>query len=315
VSQQKPVGGGKLGHKEVLVTRLRKMMLEELQRRNYSQATVTTYVSAVEDFATHFDRRPDLLGPEQIRTYQAYLFEEKDLAAKTVAQRTAALRFFFTKTLKRPYAIEEIPYPKIPRRLPSVLSQDEVAHLIDGASNLAHRTMLMTLYSTGMRRAELCHRLVDDIDSERMMIHIHLGKGGRDRDVPLSPKLLETLREYWRWMRPKTYLFPGMVKGERADVPITGKAVLYACREAAKRAGINKPVGPHTLRHSYATHLLEAGADLRTIQVLLGHADLKDTAVYLHLSQRHLRATGSPLDAITISSLGEVRRSGKTQKK
>jgi integrase/recombinase XerD len=296
------------------VTRLREMMLEELQRRNYSQATVTAYVSAVEDFAMHFGRRPDQLGPDEIRTYQAHLFTEKELAARTVAQRTAALRFFYLKTLRRPYPVEEFPYPKIPRLLPTVLSQDEVVDLIDSAANLLQRTMLMTLYSTGARRAEMCHLEVDDIDSRRMMVHIHLGKGSRDRDVPLSPKLLETLREYWRWMKPKTFLFPGLVNGSRADVPISGKAVLNACREAAQRAGIHKAVGPHTLRHSYATHLLEAGADLRTIQVLLGHADLKHTTVYLHLSQRHLRATGSPLDAITVSNLDQVKRSGKRYK-
>jgi integrase/recombinase XerD len=296
------------------VTRLRQMMLEELQRRNYSQSTVTTYLSAVEDYAVHFHRRPDQLGPEQIRIYQAHLFTEKKLAARTIAQRTAALRFFYTKTLKRPYPVEEFPYPKIPRRLPTVLSQDEVARLINAAANLFHRAILMTLYSTGMRRAELCHLLVRDIDSERMMVHIHLGKGSRDRNVPLSPKLRETLREYWRWMKPKTYLFPGLVKGRRADVPLTGKAVWNACRKAAKRAGINKPVAPHTLRHSYATHLLEAGADLRTIQLLLGHADLKHTTVYLHLSQRHLRAVGSPLDAIAVCDLDQVKRSPKRLK-
>jgi len=297
------------------VTRLRQMMLEELQRRNYSQSTVTTYLSAVEDYATHFHRRPDQLGPEQIRSYQAHLFTEKKLAPRTIAQRTAALRFFYTKTLKRHYPVEEFPYPKIPRRLPTVLSQDEVARLIDSAANLGHRAMLMTLYSTGMRRAELCHLLVEDIDSERMMVHIHLGKGSRDRDVPLSPKLLETLREYWRWRKPKTYLFPGLLKGRPDEVPLSGKAVLCACRKAAKRAGIDKAVGPHTFRHSYATHLLEAGADLRTIQLLLGHADLKHTSVYLHLSQRHLRAVGSPLDAITVCDLEQVKRSRKQIKK
>lgn len=297
------------------MTHLREMMLEELQRRNYSQSTVTAYVSAVEDFALHFGRRPDQLGPDQIRTYQAHLFTEKELAARTVAQRTAALRFFYLKTLKRPYPVEEFPYPKIPRRLPTVLSQDEVARLIDSSANLFHRAMLMTLYSTGVRRAELCHLQVSDIDSQRMMLHVHLGKGNRDRDLPLSSKLLETLREYWRWMKPKTYLFPGLVRGCRADVPITGKAVWYACREAAQQAGINKEVGPHTLRHCFATHLLEAGADLRTIQILLGHADLKHTTVYLHLSQRHLRTVGNPLDAITVCNLDQVKRSRKRHKK
>src|SRR5204863_6747877 len=174
--------------------------------------------------------------------------------------------------------------------------------------NLFHRAMLMTVYSTGMRRIEMCRLKVEDIDSERMVIHIREGKGGRDRDVPLSPKLLETLREYWRWMKPKTYLFPGTVNGSRADVPISDKIPWHACREAAQRAGITKHVAPHTLRHCFATHLLEAGADLRSIQMLLGHADIRDTAIYLHLSQRHLKSVGNPLDQLPISSSATVSK-------
>jgi integrase/recombinase XerD len=161
--------------------------------------------------------------------------------------------------------------------MPTVLSQEEVTRLIDSAQNLMHRTMLMMLYATGLRRAELCHLKVSDIDSDRMVIHVRQGKGGRDRDVLLTPKLLETLREYWRWMKPQTYLFPGTVNNWRADVPITEKIVWTAVAEAGKRAGITKHVSPHTLRHSFATHMLEAGGDLRTIQVLLGHAKLAHT--------------------------------------
>ena len=238
------------------MTHLRKMMLEELQRRNYSETTVTTYVKVVAAFAKYFDRPPDQLGPEEIRTYQVYLINEKKLSAKTVRLHTAALRFFFCKTLKRAYPLEEVPYPKAPRRLPTILTQDEVIRLIDSASNLFHRAMLMTVYSTGMRRIEMCRLKVEDVDSERMVIHIREGKGRRDRDVPLSPKLLETLREYWRWMKPKTYLFPGTVNGSRADKPITPKMLWEACREAAQRAGITKAVRPHLLRHSFATHLV-----------------------------------------------------------
>jgi site-specific recombinase XerD len=196
-----------------------------------------------------------------------------------------------------------------------VLSQEEVERLIDSAKNLMHRAILMTLYGTGVRRAELCQLKVADVDSQRMLIHVHHGKGGRDRDVLLSPKLLETLREYWRWMKPKTYLFPGMVDNWRADVPIEDKVAWSAVHEAAKRAGISKRVSPHTLRHSFATHMLEAGADLRTIQVLLGHAKLADTTVYLHLSRRHLQAIASPLEAIEVSSPDEVKRSRKRQRK
>jgi integrase/recombinase XerD len=218
------------------------------QRRNYAQNTIRAYVRIVRDFAKHFQQSPDKLGPQHLRRYQAYLFQEKKLDAGTVQQHVAALRFFYVKTLKRRYLLEEIPMPKRRRKLPKVLGPEEVEQLIDSASNLFHRTMLMTLYSTGMRCAELCRLQVIDIDSLRMVVHIRQGKGGHDRDVRLSDKLLETLRVYWRWMKPKNYLFPGTVKNWRADVPVTPKIVWHACREAAKRAGINKEVHPHTLR-------------------------------------------------------------------
>jgi integrase/recombinase XerD len=291
------------------------MMLHELQRRNYAQNTVRTYIKAVEEFARYFGKSPDQLGPEQIREYQVHLFRDRKLAAGTVEQRGAALRFLFIKTLRRPYLPDHIPFPKRARRLPVVLSPEEVALLIDSAKNLMHRAMLMTLYATGLRRAELCQLKIGDIDSERRVIHVREGKGGRDRDVLLSPKLLETLREYWRWMKPKTWLFPGMVNNWRADVPITDKIVWSAVNEARKRAGISKRVSPHTLRHSFATHMLEAGADLRTIQVLLGHAKLADTTVYLHLSRRHLQAVASPVEALEVSKPDETNRSRKRQKK
>jgi integrase/recombinase XerD len=180
------------------VTQLRKMMLEELQRRNYSQTTVNTYLKVVADFARYFHRPPDELGKEQIRAYQVHLFQERKLGVRTVGLHTAALRFFFCKTLKRMYPVEEVPYPRAPRRLPIIRTREEAIRLIDSASNLFHRAMLITMYSTGMRRAELCRLKVEDIDSTRMLIHIRQGKGGKDRGVPLSPKVLETLREYWR---------------------------------------------------------------------------------------------------------------------
>ena len=297
------------------MTHLRQKMLEELQRRNYSESTARCYIRIVRDFAQHFKTSPDKLGPEQIRQYQAHLFQGKNLAPATVQQHAAALRFFFLKTLRRHFLSEHIPLPKFRRRLPTVLSPEEVARLIDSARNLYHRTLVMTLYSTAMRRAELCGLKVRDIDSRRMMIRIHQGKGGRDRDVPLSPKLLETLRVYWRWMKPQTYLFPGTVNGWRADVPISANAVWLACRQAAEAAGINKPLSPHTLRHSCATHLLEAGADLRTIQFLLGHSKLEHTLVYLHLSQKHLQAVPNPLERLELSALDGVKRSRRLQKR
>jgi integrase/recombinase XerD len=297
------------------VTRLRQMMLEELQRRNYSPNTVRSYIHAIEDFARYFDRSPYRLGPDHIRQYQVHLFRDCKLSAGTIEDRTAALRFLYVKTLRRPFLPDHIPFPKRQRPLPTVLSQDEVTRLIDAAKSLMHRAMLMTLYATGVRRTELCLLKVADIDSQRMVIRVRYGKGGRDRDVLLSPKLLETLRVYWRWMKPRTYLFPGTVNNWRADVPITSKVVWMAVDEARRRAGIQKRVSPHTLRHSFATHMLEAGADLRTIQVLLGHAKLADTAIYLHLSRRHLQAVGSPLEAIDVSSPDSVKRSRRLIKR
>jgi integrase/recombinase XerD len=297
------------------VTHLRKLMLDELQCRNYSPTTVTGYIKTVADFAKYFQRPPDQLGSDEIRQYQLYLLNERKQGVRTVGNHTAALRFFFCKILKRNYPIEEVPYPRAPRKLPIILTQDEAVRLIDSASNLFHRAMLMTLYSTGMRRAELCHLKVEDIDSTRMIVHIRHGKRNRDRDVPLSPKLLETLREYWRWMQPKTYLFPGTVNNWRADKPITPKVLWEACREAAQAAGIIKDVRPHLLRHSFATHLLENGADLPTVQLLLGHSDLKATSIYLHLSERHLKAAGTPIDKAEFSEPKQVKRSRKLHKR
>jgi integrase len=224
-------------------------MLDELQRRNYSQSTTRCYLHAVEDFARYFHRSPYRLGPDHIRQYQAHLFRDRKLLAGTITLYVAALRFLYVKTLRRPYLHEHILFPKRPRQLPVVLSPEEVEHLIDSAENLMRRTMVMTLYATGVRCSELCHLKVSDIDSRRMVIHVRKGKGGRDRDVLLSPKLLGTLREYWRWMKPKTYLFPGTVNNWRADVPITPKVVWKAVNEAGKRAGIGRRVGPHLLRH------------------------------------------------------------------
>src|ERR1700723_728708 len=292
----------------VPVTRLRKMMLEELQRRNYAPHTTRSYIRTVEDFARHFHCSPDRLGPRHIRAYQAELFEKRKLSAGSVAVRLAALRFFYCKTLKRTWSIADTPYPKGAHRLPAILSQEEVARLIQAADTSFHRTLLITLYATGVRRAELTRLKVSDIDSQRMGIHVQGGKGRKDRDVMLSPKLLEELREHWHRLRrkPRVWLFPGH-HDHGADHPIDTKTVWQACHRAAQRAGIKKKVHPHTLRHCFATHLLEAGADLRTIQILLGHRDLEETTIYLHLSQRHLNATASPLDSLQLK--GKVAQS------
>src|SRR6266436_6989031 len=277
------------------------MMLEELQRRNYAETTIRSYIRIVKGFSRRFQRPPDRLGPEHIREYQSELFTKRKFAASTVTVYLAALRFFYTKTLKRVWSTTETPYPKRVSALPAVLSQEEVAQLIDAALTPFHRTLLMTLYATGVRRAELTRLKVTDIDSRRMVIHVQGGKGRKDRDVMLSPKLLEALREHWRGLqrKPSAWLFPGN-RWHTGDTPITTKVVWNACKEAAQRAGLQKDVHPHTLRHCFATHLLEAGADLRMIQILLGHRDLKETTIYLHLSQRHLHATASPLDSLQL---------------
>ena len=297
------------------MTRLRRLMLEELQRRNYAATTREYYVRTLTRFARYFRRPPDQLTPHHIRTYQTYLLRERRLHPHSVRREVAALRFFYVKTLRRRYLVDDTPYPKVPRRLPTVLTPEEVQRLIAAARTLSERAMLMVLYSTGMRNAELRHLQVRDIDSRAMRIHVSHAKGGRDRYVPLSATLLVTLREHWRWMKPKTWLFPGTLHNWRADRPITPKVVWDACRAATARAGLTKRVSAHTLRHSFATHLLEAGADIRTIQLLLGHAQVRHTVIYLHLSPRHLQAVVNPLDALTIPGLEMVRRSRRLHKR
>ena len=232
------------------MTHLRKLMLEELERRNYTESTTRIYLRAVEEFARFFHRPPDQLGTGHIREFIAHLFRVRKLADNTVAQRVAALRFFFTRALNRNWRIEETPYPKKRSRLPIILSRDEVGCLIQSALTAFHRIILMVLYATGVRRAELTNLKITDIDSSRMVIHIRGGKGRKDRDVPLSPNLLDELRQHYRRLprKPSEWLFPGG-RCHTADYPITTKVVWQACRQAAKRAGIDKPLHPHTLRH------------------------------------------------------------------
>jgi integrase len=225
-------------------------MLEELQRRNYSQATTRGYILAVKQFAEYFGKSPEKLGAEEIRRYQLYLLNEKKFAPGTVEIRMSALRFLYKKTLKRrDLAFDDLVYPKRPKKLPVVLSPQEVTRLIDATPHPMHRTILMVLYGTGIRRTEASLLKVSDIDSPRMVMHIRQGKGSRDRDVPLTPKLLEALREYWRWKKPKVYLFPSTSGHRGSEQPISDKTVWNVCKEAAARAGIKKRIGPHTLRH------------------------------------------------------------------
>lgn len=283
------------------MTHLRTVMTEELVRRNYSESTRECYIRTIKEFALHFNCSPDKLGLEHIRIFQAHLFSDRKLSPNTVNQRLAALRFFFVKTLHRPWNTAETPYPKRVIRLPKVLSPEEVGLLIDSAIIPFHRMILMTLYATGVRRAELANLRVSDIDSKRMVVRIQGGKGLKDREVMLSKVLIEALREHWLRYQPKEWLFPGG-NNHTYSKPITTKVAWQACRQAAKRCGLEKKVHPHVLRHCFATHLLDDGTDLRTIQLLLGHSSLEQTARYLHVSKRHLSAAVSPLDSLSLSN-------------
>ena len=238
------------------MNQLRQLMLEELHRRNFADTTVRTYLHGVEHFSRYFHRPPDQLGPEEIRRYQAALFTTFKFSPNTVILRLAALRFFYIHVLKRGWSIAETPYPKKVRHLPQVLSQEEVARLIDAAESPFHRILLMTLYATGARRAEAAHLKIGDIDSQRMVVHIRGGKGGLDRDVMLSPKLLEALRIYWRELRrkPTEWLFPGN-RWHTASYPVTTKVLWTACQNAAERAGLaHKHIHPQRSQRDHRTH-------------------------------------------------------------
>jgi integrase/recombinase XerD len=276
------------------MTPLRQRMLEDLQIRNYAPTTIAAYVRGVAKFAEHFDKPPDQLGAEHVREYQLFLIKQKGVSLPVYIQVVAGLRFFYTHTLSRQIAIEHIPLPRYQRKLPVILSRQEVKAVLEAPKNLGHRTMLATMYAAGPRVSELAHLKVGDIDSARNVIWIRLGKGHKDRQTLLPPKLLELLRSYWRWKRHKDWLFPGAKPGH----PICGPSIFRFSQKAAQAAGRMKPFHPHSLRHAFATHLLEAGVNLRTIQLLLGHSKLETTARYLHVADLAVRATTSPLELL-----------------
>jgi integrase/recombinase XerD len=277
------------------MTRLRLRLIEDMRIRNLSPRTQRAYVGQVARFSRHFGKSPDLLGPAEIRAWQVHLAQDKRLAARSITVAVSALRFFYTVTLKRPWVVDDdIPTGRKVKKLPVVLSPEEVALFLNSVDNLKHRMILTVCYATGLRISEAVDLKPAAIDSRRMVIRVEQGKGHKDRYVMLSPKLLAILREYWRRAHPGEWLFPG----DRPGQPICAATIGLTCRQVRERCGIGKLVTPHSLRHAFAVHLLEAGTDLRTIQLLLGHRDLGTTAQYLRIATSTVCATASPLDAL-----------------
>jgi integrase/recombinase XerD len=268
-----------------------------MQVRNLAPRTQVCYLEQVERFARHFRISPDRLGPPEIRAWQIYLAQDKRLAASSISVAVAALRFLYTVTLRRAWSIkDDIPTCRQPHQLPEVLSPAEVAAFLDAVKTPKQRVILTVCYAAGLRVSEAVRLKPSSsvIDSQRMVVRVEAGKGRKDRYVMLSPRLLNILRDYWKTTRPKEWLFPGDRPGE----PITTSAVAVACRQGRARSGITRPITPHSLRHAFAVHLLEAGTDLRTIQLLLGHSNLGTTSKYLRIATSKVCATASPLDAL-----------------
>ena len=250
------------------MTALRQRMLEDLRIRNYAPSTVACYVRSVAAFAKHFRKSPEQLGPEEIRRYQLFLLNEKKVKLSTYIQAVAALRFFYRNTLHRKIELDRIPLPRYEKKLPVILTKEEVKALLEAPKKLGDRAMLATLYGAGLRVSEVASLKVGDIDRGRKLIHVRAGKGNKDRQVMLSEALREVLVAWWRWRKPTDWLFPG----EKPGRPVSRETVFRACKEAARLAGIAKSVHPHSLRHAFATHLLDDGVSLIVIQALLGHA-------------------------------------------
>ena len=276
------------------MTRLRRRMTEDLILHNLSPKTIRLYVNWVADFARHFHTSPEQLGPEHVRSYLLYLVLERQASCNVRKQAHLALKFLYRVTLDREQIVEKVACPKAPKKLPVVLSQDEMARFLDALQNPKHRALLMTAYAAGLRLSEVAGLRVEDIDSARMVIHVRQGKGHKDRDVMLSPRLLAVLREYWAKYRSRPYLFPGC----QPDRPVSPRTVQMVCRRALEASGLSKHVHMHTLRHIFATHLLENGENIRKIQVLLGHRSVQTTARYLHVSMESITSTCSPLDRL-----------------
>jgi len=278
-----------------VITPLRQRMIEDMTLRNMSEGTQKHYVEAVARFARYYHKSPDLLGLDDIRAYQLYLVMVKKVSWSTLNITVCALRFFYRVTLRREWVVQHVAHPKRQRRLPVVLSLEEVAQFLEPIHNIKHRAMLVTAYATGLRLSEVARLRVSDIDSQRMVIRVDQGKGKKDRYVMLSPSLLTLLREYWKAVRPAAqWLFPGANPKRHIVAGSIGKA----CAKARKASGLQKKVTVHSLRHAFATHLLEAGTNVRVIQILLGHSSLATTEKYTHVATSTVCATQSPLEQL-----------------
>lgn len=275
--------------------KLREKMLSDLQLRNYSPKTQTEYIRCAYNFVAHFRRPAEEMGEFHVRQFLLHLVQVRRVSPSTLKMHVAALKFLYRITLNRPRVVERIPYPKIPKTLPDVLTQEEVMAIIEAVRSVKHRTIIATAYAGGLRITEACRLQVrGDIDSTRMLIHVRAGKGGKDRYVMLSERLLILLREYWKQARPEgIYLFPG----QDPDQPITSDSVYRVFKKALAKTGLAKHATLHTLRHCFATHLMESGVDTRVIQALLGHGSIKTTSRYTHVSGQLIGRTKSPFDS------------------
>lgn len=277
---------------------LRTNMMADLKRCNYADRTQRMYIARVAQMARWLGRCPSTMTPEEVGTFLRWYKVEHGASYSAYKQMTAALRFLYRTTLGRADMVPHLPYPRKTARQPTVLSRDEVRRLLDASHEVIHRTVAMTLYGAGLRVSEALALRISDIDSQRMVICVRHGKGDLDRQVMLSRILLEALRTHWKAHRPQEWLFPGRSPGQ----PLSSRAVQHAVRAAGKAAGIPKRVTPHVLRHSFATHLLEDGADLRVIQTLLGHRSLRTTCRYMHVDSERIARTPSPLDRLPSGS-------------
>lgn len=289
-------------------TALTQRMAGDMRLRNFAQATIDAYTYHVGRFAEFLGKSPEHASPEDVRSFQLHLIEQRKVGWSSFNQAVCGLRFLFRTTFPRDWVVKMVPFGRRPKTLPEVLSGEEVSRLVECTTNLKHRAFILTLYSAGLRLNEAAQLMIADIDSKRMQLKVASGKGAKERRVPLSPRLLRELREYWKSYRPSTYLFPGRTN----EVPFAATTIQKVCKVSAAKAGIARNITPHTMRHSFATHLLEAGVDLLTISRLLGHKSFSTTMKYLHVRQLHLHSVPSPADWLPVRQLPGWMQPGNT---